>query len=246
MATIVEALDRIARQCSVRKPSSWVTATRTDQVELRDDFFLETVEDILSRVDLPSPLGQQTTLTGGSGAAQSNGAERFTLPADFARIQRDKLAVYDVDQDQPCIPVVNDGEWTYLTDIGATGAIKYYRLQGYEGNWTLDVYDAPGTGSEIVVSYASTNWMASDSGTVGKVFSSETDVLLLPRRVVEVGTVWRFRERRGLPYEDKFGEYEALISRLSNDRRGRRTVNFGEPDRSIKWQDMVPAFIPDS
>ena len=50
MTTVVEALNRIARQCSIKAPSSWVSATRDDHVSLRDDFLNETVEDILERV----------------------------------------------------------------------------------------------------------------------------------------------------------------------------------------------------
>ena len=245
MTTVVAALDRIARQTSVATPSSWVTATTKDQIEIRDDFLLETVDDIADRLDLASPIGQQVTLTG-TGTTNADGSETFSLPSDFKRTQRDELALYDVDQDRPCIPVTNTGQWTMLTDTGAAGAIKYYRVQGYDGNFTVDIYNAPGTGSEIKLAYISKNWMATSGGTVGSMLANLDDVLLMPRRLVEVGTVWRFRERRGLPYEDKYAEYEALIARLSNDSRSRRKINFGEPDKDVRWQDLIPAFIPSS
>ena len=57
--------------------------------------------------------------------------------------------------------------------------------------------------------------------------------------------MWRFRERRGLPYQDKAMEYEALMSRIINDKRGRRIVNMGDREH-VRWQDAVPAFIPPS
>lgn len=246
MTTVAAALDRIARQTSVAVPSSWITATLKDQVELREDFLLETVEDIAARLDLPSPIGKETDLTGGSGTINADGSETFTLPTDFVRTQRDELALYDVDQDRPCIPITNTGDWNMLTDTGAAGAIKYYRVKGYDGNFTIDIYNAPGTGSVIKLAYISKNWLATAGGVEGYTFANLDDVLLFPRRVVEAGTVWRFRERRGLPYMDKLNEYEALIARLSNDARGRRIVNFGETDKDIRWQDLVPAFIPSS
>lgn len=246
MTTVVASLDRIARQTSVATPSSWITANTKDQVEIRDDFLLETVADIADRLDLASPIGQQITLTGGTSAENADGSETFTLPADFLRTQRDELALYDVDQDRPCIPVTNTGQWTMLTDTGAAGAIKYYRIQGYDGNYTVDIYNAPGTGSEVKLSYISKNWLATSGGVAGDTLANLDDVLLMPRRVVEAGTVFRFRERRGLPYEDKYAEYEALMSRLSNDSRSRRVVNFGEPVKDVKWQDLIPAFIPSS
>ena len=245
MTTIVAALGRIARECGVKAPSSWVTATREDHVEIRDDFFDQTISDILDRVDLPSPIGKQQTLTG-TGTTNADGSETFSLNSDFRRIQRGEMSVYDPLQDRPAIPISEDGRWTYILDQGVAGIVKYYRTRGYEGNFTIDLYNAPASGQTITVSYISNLWMATSGGTVGSEFTNETDVLLLPRRVVETGTVWRFRERRGLPYLDRYNEYEALIARLSSDSRNRRVVNMGGIDRDVRWQDLVPSFIPSS
>ena len=246
MTTIVEALNRIARECSVKAPSSWVTATADRYKELRDDFLLQTVEDIQDRVDLPSPIGKLTTLTGGAGTTNADDSETFSLPADYKRVSRDDLAVYDVYLDRPVNPLKSDGMYNYLTDQGPSGVIKWYRIEGYPGNYTMTLWPGPGTGQTVQVQYMSDLWMATSGGTAGSSFTAEDDVLLLPRRVVETGTVWRFRERRGLPYVDRYNEYEALITRLANESRPRRKVNMGEPDRKVRWQDLVPAYIPDS
>lgn len=239
MTKVTEALNRIARQCGVQAPSSWVTATREDHVEIRDDFLAETISDIRDRVDLPSPIAKQTTITG-------TGAENYSLPSDFVRVALDELAVYDNALDRPVMPITSDGQWTYVKDIGTTGVMRYYRVKGYEGNYTIDLYDEPSSAVTITVSYMSDLWMANSSGTAGDTFTDEDDVLLLPRRLVEAGTVWRFRERRGLPYMDKYNEFEAMIARMSNDGRGRRMVNMGGRNKDVRWQDLVPSFIPPS
>lgn len=237
MTTVAAALNRIARQCSTKAPSSWVAATRDDHVALREDFLLETIDDILERVDMPSPLGAQTTITG-------TGAETYDLPTNFKRLHRSELAVYDTQLDRACVPIHTDGEYTYIKDQGTAGTIRFYKVTGYDDNYQISFYDEPATGITITVSYATKNWLVS-SGTAGDTFMAEDDILLLPRRVVESGTVWRFREREGLPYEDKYAEYEMLISRLINDARGYRRINMGETDQ-VRWQDLVPAYIPES
>lgn len=237
MTLVTEALNRIARQCSVSAPTSWITAAGDEHVELRDDFLAETVDDILERVDLPAPIGAQTTITG-------TGAETYSLPVNFKRLMRDKLAVYDTFHDRPVYPVTTDGEWAALEDLGASLTAQYYRLSGYDGDWDISFFGYPSASITLTVSYVSKNWLINES-TQKSAFTDPADTLLLPRRVVEVGVVWRWRERRGLPYRDKYMEYEALIARLSNDSRGRRTVSFG-PRKTTRWQDNIPSVIPTS
>lgn len=237
--TVVATLNAAARQCGVRSPTAWITSTNADAVEMRDDFLLQTVGDILDRVDLPYPIAGEETIIG-------TGVETYDLPGAFRRMQRNDLAVYDKDQDRPCIPVQTDGEYTQIKDLGAAGAVKYYRVKGYRNNYDIDVYLPLATGSEIVVHYITNYWCASSVGVIQDAFLDEADVLLLPPRLVEAGIVWRFRERRGLPYEDKFAEYEAKLARLSMDARGRRSINFGKRNKNVRWQDLVPAFIPSS
>lgn len=236
MTLITEALDRAARQVSISPPGQWITASEQKYVEIRDDFLLETADDILERVDLPAPSGAQVTIAG-------TGAETYALPADFKRLQRNRLAVYDASLNRPVDPITTDGEYTYTKDVGLSGVQRYYKTSGYDGSFSLSFDPAP-TGN-IVVSYVTKNWKASALGIAGSVFMAPDDILLFPRRLIESGIVWRWRERKGLPYQDKYMEYEALLARLSNDLRGRKSINFGGVTPA-RWQDMVPAFIPAS
>ncbi len=234
MATVVDVLNRIARHCSIQTPSSWITATADEYVEIRDDFLRETVDDLLDRVDWPQPVGGQVTITG-------TGVASYALPSDFRRLQRNKYSVYDVQLDSPGIPVTTDGDWVELLDSGIAGADRFFRLSGYDGNWSIEFEAAPS--SDIIISYVSSNWMASAGGTVGKMFTAADDVLILPDRLVECGIIWRWRERKGLPFDDKYTEFNVLLARYLNDVRGRRVTSFkrGKP---VRWQDRVPAFIP--
>lgn len=241
MTLITDALDRIARQVSIDAPTSWVSATEDEHLEIRDDFMLECVDEILERLDLPSPIGKQFTLNG-------DGSETYSLPSDFKRTMRDPMAVYETTTvRRACTPVTDDGHWTYLKEIGSTGAERFYKIEGYDGNYTISIYREPESSIEVIVSYVSKNWKANSSGTVGSTFTDSGDVLLLPRRIVEVGTVMRWRERRGLDSSIKRAEFETELNRLSNDRRTRRSIYFGEPyERRLPWDIPVPDQIPTS
>ena len=243
MTLVTSVLDRIARKCSVTTPSSWLTATGLQHVEIRDDFFEDTVSDILDRADMPEPIAATTSFTAGGGTTQADGSERFTLPTDFRRLAHEDNAVYDETQDRPALGVARSGSWENLTDVGATGSLTYYRLNGYEGNWTIDFYLSSGT---IVVSYITNYWMADSAGAAGSNLTATDDVLLLPRTLLESGTVYRFRERRGLDWQTEWQKYEALLSRGENQRRGIRKIRYGGSDKTVHWTDLVPAHIPAS
>ena len=236
MTKITEALDRAARQCSVKRPSSWLSATRDDHLELKD-FLDETVEDILDRLDPPSPISGRFEITG-------TGADTYALALDFRRLARGEYAVYDKTQDRPCVAVKDDGTWEHLKDTGTAGAVRYFRLLGYAGNRSIEFYNAPTSADEIVVSFVSNSFLVQPGGATASAITSNDDTLLFPRKLVESGIVWRFRERRGLPYMDKYAEYTAHMARYSNEQRANFKVNMEGANQDVRWQELIPAFVP--
>lgn len=239
MSTVAAILARAARQCSVTAPDNWATATEQTHVELRDDFLVQTVDDVLQQGEWPGPVGKSVTITG-------TGVEGYDLPTDFLRLKRDELAVYErLRTRRACVPVSTEGEWLYMQELGTAGAYRYYRTRGYEGAFEIDFYRPLETGIEVVVSYVSDKWCIG-SGAEKATFTDVDDVSMLPARLLETGIVWRFRERRGMPFADKNAEFEALLARYANDRLGRRTISFGPTETRKPWDVPVPDVLPSS
>jgi len=242
MTTVVNVLKRAARQCSVNEPSSWLTATATAAVELRDDFLLETVDELQKRIDWSSPIGKQTTITG-DGATVSH-----SLPSNFVRLANTDDAVYETGTTRRRgIPVASDGEWTHINEIGTGGGARFYKIEGYEGNFTISFYPTLESGSTVTVSYISNVWKATSAGAEGNTFTDAGDVVLYPRRILELGTIWRFRKRKGLQFEDIYAEYEAWIATQANRQRGPQRIIFGSNgDYRHPMRHPVPDVIPSS
>ena len=238
MTLVVEALNRIARHCSVPVPSGWASATRLEHQEIRDDFLLEAIENIQDRVDLPAPIGKQTTITG-------TGAESYSLPEDFKRMARDALGAYEVTTLRRAgTPVSTDGLWTHINTIGSAGTFRYFAVEGYPGAHTIKFELDLSTGNTVTVSYVSDRWCL--NGTTEKnAFTDDGDVLLLPRRVVETGTIWRWRKRKGMEYQAELSLYEVELSRLQSDSRNIRTIKTGRGiDEYAPMRVPVPDYIP--
>ena len=240
---VTDALDRVARQCSIKAPSAWTGATRDDHKEIRDDFLIETVEDLLDRVDWPTPIGLSDEHTV-SAAEETAGV--FTLETDFRRLNRDEFAVYDTTQDRPILPISSAGEYTNIEQLNIGGPQKYYRLGQYSTttSWRLEV--EPMSENDTIKYHYQTNlWCRASDNTLKSTFTEETDVLVFPRRLVEAGCVWRFRERRGMDFTAKRQEYELLLLRVANDMKVARRINFGGGD-AVRWTEIIPSFIPAS
>lgn len=252
MTLIVDILSRAARQCSVSAPTSWLSATDDTYVEIRDDFLGDTAQDILDRIDAAQPVSAMATIdsitgTYSSGVAQvslADGVGTYTLPTDFRRLQRGRLAVYeDANTRRACIAMPNDGDWQHLIGIGSAGADRFYRLRGYPGAYEIDFYSEGPKGIDISVQYVTEYWLRNGT-TLKTEFTDAMDEVLFPRRLIEAGIVWRWRERRGLNFDAKKMEYEIMLARYSNDSKPRRSVNFGDTGKNLRWQDVVPDVIP--
>lgn len=238
MATVSDVLSRAARQVSITSPDNWATSTRLHHQELRDDFLRQTIDDILDRADLPAPIGKQTTITG-------TGAESYSLPDNFRRPTRDALAVYETTTLRRAgTPVWSDGAWTHLNTIGSAGSYRYIKFEGYPGAYTIKFERDLSTGQSVTFSYISNNWVT-DGATESSEFTEEGQILMLPDRVVELGTVWRFRERKGLPLGSAYQQYEAYMSRLYTDSKALRVISFGDGGDIYKPMRVpVPDYIP--
>lgn len=249
MTRITAILDRAARQCSITPPDSWITTSTLAHVEMRDDFLLETIEELHKRLDWGSPIARQVTIKG------DGVTEDHALPSDFVRITREPNAVYqNVNNQRRGYSMLRDGDWTELKTFGTGGGNLFYKIQGYEGNYTISLYPtlsagAPGGFSDgVVVSYISTRWTVNEFGAYSDVFDDPNEDTIFPRRILELGIVWRFRRRKGLPFEDVLAEYESWIAVKANENRGNMVVSTG-PSANEDTHPMrvpVPDYIPSS
>lgn len=239
MTTVAEVMDDVALECAISVPGSWIAAsTQRTYAELHSILRI-TVRELQDRVDWPDPITLDTVISG-------TGAETYDLPSDFRRLTFDDLCVYETTTNRrACVPVASNGAWTFIEEHGSAAGDRFYRTAGDEANgFTIGFYRPLETGSSVTVSYVSRNWLT-HSGAAGENWQSVEDTLLLPDEMVRMGAVWRFKRRKGLPYADIMNEYEGKLARLANQRRGRRTILFGEPHRDRHPMRVpVPDYIP--
>jgi uncharacterized membrane protein len=231
-------MDQAARDCSISKIVGLVSAQTETAFMLRDKMY-ETVEEILERVDLPSPITVDYDIVG-------TGAETYNLLTSFSRLTRDTGAVYEKTRNRrPCTPVTSNGAWTHIKQFGSSGAERFYRITGdVEAGYQISFYRPLGVNETVTVSFVSRNWLRSAAGTLKSSWTAGDDALLLPVPLLRLGLIWRVKSKVGMAYSDVQTEYEIRLSRAVNDLRSIRMVDIGERDvRDGPIRAVAPDFI---
>lgn len=211
------AMDDAAAECSLAVPTVFATNTTDSYVQLKR-YMRQTADELLGRIDWAA-LTLDATITG-------DGTDTYDLPSDFKRlVRRDEEhdpAVWSDDMRRAFRPVTSNGQWTVLTAMGPTPSYGY-RIVGS----TIQFTQVLAVGETATMAYVSNAWIES-SGTPTASWTDDADYTLLPPKLIELGTTWRWRRKRGLEFSSYQGDFEIQIARLSNDDRSIRKISFGE------------------
>lgn len=217
MDTLKSAMDDAAAECSLAVPSLFATNTGTSYAQLKR-YMYATANELLQRLDWAS-CTIDATITG-------TGTDTYALASDFKRLPRsdeeDNPAVWSDDMRRAFTPVQTNGQWTVLQSMGPTPSYGY-RIVGANIEFTQDI----AVGETVTYSYVSTGWILNGSSRVAT-WAADADYTYLPRKLIELGTVWRWMRKRGLEFASYQGEFEMELSRLANDDRGIRKISFGQ------------------
>lgn len=98
---------------------------------------------------------------------------------------------------------------TLKSGIGVSGPRFRFRLM--QGQIYLD--PTPSSADDMVIEYASNQWVESSTGTGQDTILTDGDVVRLPEDSFTLGIIWRFRKAKGLEYADDKAIYEDTVSR---------------------------------
>ena len=128
----------------------------------------------------------------------SNGFDHFKADSFWDRTQRLPVVVLD------------GQEWAAAKALTATGPKPQARIRGGK----LIANPVPTAGNAWTFEYVSKNWiLGADGITYKQLFTLDTDVILLPEKIVIAGLRWRWKKEKGFDYAEDFNSYEAMVSK---------------------------------
>lgn len=117
----------------------------------------------------------------------------------------------------------------YKSGVNSTTPRQRFRVK--QGAIFID--PTPSTTDSCVIEYTSSYWVApTATPTVGSktAFSVDTDVSILDEAAIEMDTLWRFLNRKGLAYAEEKDQAERYINTLFGSETPSAPMSFSDSD----------------
>jgi hypothetical protein len=215
LLTICQA---VAEEVGVNAPSTIVGSTdRTAKQLLR---LANRAGKIIAKKDWPV-LSLEWTFTTEADEAS------YALPDDFGRMLSE--TAWDRTNYWQLRGSLSAQEWQIRKSALVTTATtrKRFRIKAASGVRKFFIDPTPDAEEELVFEYISTQWCQDSGGTGQTKFAADSDVARISEDLIELSVLWRFREAKGLDYEEARAEYDAQLDSTFAEDRVAPTLNLG-------------------
>ena len=161
--------------------------------------------------------------------------DEYTLPSDYGRLLND--TEWDRTEARPIIGPLSPEQWQAIKS-GSLGSGIYgrrYRILRSATSTTRKIRIDPTpstTGDTLAYEYISNAWCTSSDGeTLQTAWAADTDVTLLDRDLLTLGTIVRYRRATGLDYASESDEYMTMLHRKIARDRPSPTLNLARRSR---------------
>lgn len=129
----------------------------------------------------------------------------------------------------------SEQDWQQAQAMQINGPFNSYRIIGD----SLNFYPAPAASQTCAFEFISRNWVTTTASTASA-WVADTDTPKVDEQLLVLGTIWRWKEAKGLSFEADFQKYQKRLT----DRLGR---DGGKPILSMagaKYDIQPGIFVP--
>lgn len=203
--TLLEMAKDVARRLNLEVPSAVVTATTSMTVMQLLALFNEEVEEHCNREFAFPKLKVDATFNWTTDANHT--ALDLSSVAGLRAVIPDTL--WDRTTLTRVIGPVSDAQWQEVLTFSTTPTLAVYRVTGNN----LLIYPNNSVQHTYGYSYLSRYGVQATGGGARKEsFTVDTDVPMLPSRIVKSGVRWRWKALKGQPYAEEKSQYELYLA----------------------------------
>ena len=214
--TVLSVVQNAATQIAMDVPSQVFGNPSRDMVEMRA-LLNEVARQIADEAEW-SILLKTHTITG------DGATEDFALPSDFRRMVKDARLWSSVVTTTPLTHILSVDKWLGMDTQDFT--ILYGAWIVYGGE--MHIKPARATGETVKFFYQSCNLVKPDTGPAKKEFTADDDTFILPERLLTLGVVWNWKQRKGLDYAEPLSLYQDALAQAIGADKGPGIIKVGQ------------------
>ena len=212
--SLIALVQGAARRVGITPPAVAIGST-DPMIQIMVDFLQDAGDEAVERVDWQA-LKFITPITfTGDGVSSVYPTMKMVGPVDegaLLRLKATPMATY------PSVWREAQGKIEFYPVLGAGEVVTYVYASGL---WVTDQYGAQ---------YSTPAWVA------------DTDLAMVPDRVLRLGAIWRWRKKHGFDYGQDFDDYEAALDRIGGQETTGTIVSMSN---ALPEHDTWPGIITD-
>jgi len=213
--TLLSVAQEVCKKVGLNVPDTVATSTDREMVEM-----LSVINDMAERIASGhdwQKLSAIATVTG------DGATEEFSLPTDYDR-QLVKSQVWSSSLETPLSHISDLDKWLGFDVQSYDYVINAWIIYG----GSLHIKPALATSVSGKYFYQSNLIVAPATGDNKTSFTVDTDTFRLDEKLLRLGSIWQWRENKGLPYAEDMANYEELKERLVARDKGSRMIRVGK------------------
>jgi hypothetical protein len=218
--TILSVVKDVALKIGIDQPDAVYTSTERDMLEMQG-LIDEVATDILECFDWQALMTKNTITGDGSSEAHS-------LPSDYKEMGVGNQ-VWSSKWTEPLQHITNLDEWLEYEVVPYTFAFGTWAIFGDQ----IHILPVMASTETAKFFYKSNLIVQPDSGSNKAAFDTDTDTFRLNEKLLRYGLIWKWKSKKGMPYEEDLADYEKLKSYLMDTDKGSKPT-IATPRRRYK------------
>ena len=152
----------------------------------------------------------------------------WPLPSDFDRLMGGMVFWSEESPGEQLVGPILDDELIAMKAMLTDPPEPVWRLFGDD----IEIWPALDNGKIVRYEYRTANWILDNNGTTTKArWTADTDTAKVPERILTLGTVWRWKQAKGLDYGEAFRTYQFERVRAASRDGGQGIIKLSETSR---------------
>jgi len=99
-------------------------------------------------------------------------------------------------------------DWQEAKAMAINGPFNSYRVL----NDVINFYPNPTAGQTCAFEYISRNWITTSAASTSSIWTNDADTPKVNDQLLILGTIWRWKQAKGLDYAEDFAKYERRVT----------------------------------